>query len=112
MRRHALSAKLAHRCRHRHERVLRRMQFGRSSERITRRLEQLEPRLEEVEAGEAEVAKVDSAATKPPIREKPIRSASRCPITCRAWRLRISRPAMVPILAPIAGRAWRAWVKT
>ena len=35
---------------------LRRMQFGRSSERITRQIEQLELRLEELETGEAEVA--------------------------------------------------------
>src|ERR1700733_7706824 len=35
---------------------LRRMQFGRSSERISRQIEQLELRLEELEAGAAEVA--------------------------------------------------------
>src|SRR3978361_1152893 len=35
---------------------LRRMQFGRSSERITRQIEQLELRLEELETGEAEAA--------------------------------------------------------
>jgi transposase len=35
---------------------LRRMQFGRSSERITRQIEQLELLLEELETGEAEVA--------------------------------------------------------
>ena len=34
---------------------LRRMQFGRSSERITRQIEQLELRLEELQTGEAEV---------------------------------------------------------
>ena len=33
---------------------LRRMQFGRSSERITRQIEQLEFQLEELETGEAE----------------------------------------------------------
>ena len=33
---------------------LRRMQFGRSSERLARHIEQLELRLEELEAGEAE----------------------------------------------------------
>ena len=33
---------------------LRRMQFGRSSERITRQVEQLELQLEELETGEAE----------------------------------------------------------
>ena len=42
---------------------LRRMQFGRSSERITRQIEQLELRLEELQAGEAEVAaKADADA--------------------------------------------------
>ena len=34
---------------------LRRMQFGRSSERISRQIEQLELQLEELETGEAEV---------------------------------------------------------
>jgi transposase len=42
---------------------LRRMQFGRSSERITQQIEQLELRLEELEAGAAEVeAKSDADA--------------------------------------------------
>jgi transposase len=42
---------------------LRRMQFGRSSERITRQIEQLELRLEELETGEAEAAaKADADA--------------------------------------------------
>jgi transposase len=52
---------------------LRRMQFGRSSERITRQVEQLELRLEELETGEAEAAaKADADATEPvaPIRER------------------------------------------
>jgi transposase len=60
---------------------LRRMQFGRSSERITRQIEQLELRLEELETGEAEAAAKDDAEseTKPegdaagpaaPIRER------------------------------------------
>jgi transposase len=52
---------------------LRRMQFGRSSERITRQIEQLELRLEELETGEAEAAaKADADATEPvsPIRER------------------------------------------
>jgi transposase len=50
---------------------LRRMQFGRSSERITRQIEQLELRLEELEAGEAEVvAKVDAEVLEPVLREK------------------------------------------
>jgi hypothetical protein len=50
---------------------LRRMQFGRSSERITRQIEQLELRLEELETGEAEaVAKAEAADTVIPIRER------------------------------------------
>jgi transposase len=53
---------------------LRRMQFGRSSERITRQIEQLELRLEELQTGEAEVATkadADADAAEPvgPIRE-------------------------------------------
>jgi transposase len=50
---------------------LRRMQFGRSSERITRQIEQLELRLEELETGEAEaVAKAEAADPVIPIRER------------------------------------------
>jgi transposase len=54
---------------------LRRMQFGRSSERISRQIEQLELRLEELEAGEAEVvakaeAEADSAEPPAAIRER------------------------------------------
>jgi transposase len=40
---------------------LRRMQFGKSSERITRRMEQLELQLEELETGEAEATSKDAA---------------------------------------------------
>jgi transposase len=40
---------------------LRRMQFGRSSERITRQIEQLELRLEELETGAAEAAAIADA---------------------------------------------------
>jgi transposase len=52
---------------------LRRMQFGRSSERITRQIEQLELRLEELETGEGEAAakaEADTADPMPPIRER------------------------------------------
>src|ERR1700743_3867517 len=46
---------------------LRRMQFGRSSERITRQIEQLELRLEELEAGEAaEAGKAESPHPEAP----------------------------------------------
>lgn len=54
---------------------LRRMQFGRSSERITRQIEQLELRLEELETGAAEAdakadAGADTAEPMGPIRER------------------------------------------
>jgi hypothetical protein len=50
---------------------LRRMQFGRSSEKITRQIEQLELRLEELETGEAEaLTEADAAVPNRPIREK------------------------------------------
>ena len=50
---------------------LRRMQFGRSSERITRQIEQLELRLEELETAEAEdTAKAAAADPVAPIRER------------------------------------------
>jgi len=52
---------------------LRRMQFGRSSERITRQIEQLELQLEELETGEAEEsarAEADASAAPMPVRAK------------------------------------------
>jgi transposase len=50
---------------------LRRMQFGRSSERVTRQIEQLELRLEELEAGEAEEISTPAAEDRPQsIRER------------------------------------------
>jgi transposase len=57
---------------------LRRMQFGRSSERINRQIEQLELRLEELETVEAEAvaqAEAETADPAPPVREraKPVR---------------------------------------
>jgi len=55
---------------------LRRMQFGRSSERITRQIEQLELQLEELETGEAEEsarAEADASAAPMPVRAKPKR---------------------------------------
>jgi transposase len=56
---------------------LRRMQFGHSSERLTRQIEQLELRLEELEAAEAEdaaKAEVDEPAAPSPQRAKPKRN--------------------------------------
>jgi len=50
---------------------LRRMQFGRSSERVTRQIEQLELRLEELETGEAQEISQAAAEDWPrPIRER------------------------------------------
>jgi hypothetical protein len=50
---------------------LRRMQFGRSSERVTRQIEQLELRLEELEAGEAEAISQAASEDQPlPIRQR------------------------------------------
>jgi Transposase C of IS166 homeodomain len=87
---------------------LRRMQFGRSSERISRQIEQLELRLEELETGAAaDAAQAEAADPVAPIRERVKPSASRCPIICRARRLCISLPMIAPAPAPIAARAWR-----
>jgi transposase len=55
---------------------LRRMQFGRSSERITQQIEQLELRLEELESGEAAdaaSAEASDPSTPPPERARPKR---------------------------------------
>jgi transposase len=50
---------------------LRRMQFGRSSERITRQIEQLELQLEELETGEAEdITKAEAEDRPAPTRER------------------------------------------
>src|SRR5215472_6390135 len=50
---------------------LRRMQFGRSSERVTRQIEQLELRLEELETGEAQEISQATAEDRPlPIGER------------------------------------------
>jgi transposase len=50
---------------------LRRMQFGRSSERVTRQIEQLELRLEELETGEAEdIARATAEDRPEPIRQR------------------------------------------
>src|SRR6516164_10471454 len=52
---------------------LRRMQFGRSSERITRQIEQLALQLEELETGEADDIARSAAADPPAPRERPKR---------------------------------------
>jgi len=86
---------------------LRRMQFGRSSERITRQIEQLELQLEELETSEAEdVARAEAAIQKHPPLRAPSRSASRFPNTCRVRRCCISQRAMAPAYARPAAAAW------
>jgi transposase len=52
---------------------LRRMQFGRSSERITRQIEQLELRLEELETGEAEDIAKAAAEDRPEPMRQPVK---------------------------------------
>jgi len=58
---------------------LRRMQFGRSSERIAREIAQLELRLEELETGEAEVA-VKVEATRHPLAQQERTKPKRKPL--------------------------------
>jgi transposase len=52
---------------------LRRMQFGRSSEKLDRQIEQLELKLEELQAGQA----VDSVATETPVAPAPAANAAK-----------------------------------
>jgi len=62
---------------------LRRMQFGRSSERLTRHIEQLELRLEELEAGEAEESpRLPPKAGRFQYVRGTGQSVSRCRTTC------------------------------
>src|SRR5260370_39400903 len=77
---------------------LRRQQFGRSSEKIDRIIEQLELMLDELEseAASGPLAIEPSAATaddearaRPRERSRPV--GARCPITCRAGRSSILR---------------------
>jgi hypothetical protein len=60
---------------------LRRMQFGRSSEQLCARIEQLELIVEEFEASAAQQT---PAAVSPPTPARPVRN--RCPSICRARR--------------------------
>jgi hypothetical protein len=88
---------------------LRRMQFGRSSERINRQIEQLELRLEELEAGEAEVvaqAEAEVADPVAPFVNGPSQNVSRCRSICRARTLCINLPRMAPAPVQTAARGW------
>jgi len=99
---------------------LRRMQFGQSSERITRQIEQFELRLEELETGEAEdIAKADAEDRPAPTREstRPIArapgpGASRCRTISRGRRSFTSRSMMAPASVPTAVAAWPGSART
>src|ERR1700751_802820 len=87
---------------------LRRMRLGRSSERLTRQIEQFELRLEELEAGEAEEISKAAAEDQPlPIREghRPKRKPL-CRIICRVRRPCTNRHTMVPAPALTAAATW------
>jgi hypothetical protein len=89
---------------------LRRMQFGRPSERISRQIEQLELQLEELQTGEAEAIAAAMADDRPePIRAKPKRSL--CRIICRARRSCINLTPTVHASALTAAPAWRSSVR-
>jgi hypothetical protein len=84
---------------------LRRMQFGRSSERIDRQIEPLELRLEELATGEAEeVAKAEASAPTLPdhlprqgvVISPPMTAPASVPIAAAAW----------PRLAKISRKFW------
>ena len=67
---------------------LRRMQFGRSSEKVERQIEQLELQLEELEADQVEAA--PNRRPSPSLNVTPLRgSGGRCPTICLAKCLRI-----------------------
>ena len=78
---------------------LRRMQFGRSSERLTRQIEQLELRLEELEAGEAQARGTGQGA-------------SHCRTTCRVSRSCTSRSTTALAPVPLAAARWPGSAKT
>ena len=76
----------------------RRMQFGRSSERVTRQIEQLELRLEELEAGEAEAIS-QAAPSRPASKATAIRVIVRPALTTSS-RQRCAKQAAVLGSAP------------
>lgn len=92
---------------------LRRMQFGRSSERISRQIEQLEFRLEELESGEAEdLARAEAEDQPAPSANVPGPNASRCPIICRDTMSCISLRTMARVPARHAAREWPGSART
>ncbi len=92
---------------------LRRMQFGRSSERITRQIEQLALQLEELETSEAEdIVKAAAEHRRRRCASVRRRSASRCPSTCCGRRSFINLRLMAPASARTAVVAWRSSART
>src|ERR1700674_1398372 len=78
---------------------LRRMQFGRKSEKVERQIEQLQLRLDELEANRAEQATFPATLRPRRSRSAPRdQHGGRCRNTCRARRRRFCRsPRRVPI---------------
>ena len=72
---------------------LRRMQFGRKSEKLDRQIEQLELRLDELQATQAEntAARTHRQWLRPLQTSRRNQRESRCPSTCRAKCERIRR---------------------
>ena len=94
---------------------LRRMQFGRSSERISRQIEQLEFQLEELETGAAEAAARTEALDPPAPAPAPAntgRSVSRSPSISHARRSCICLLTMAPASAATVVAAWPGWGRT
>lgn len=92
-----------------------RMQFGRSSERISRQIEQLELRLEELEAGEAEAvaeSEVQAADPSPPVRERS--RPKRKPLPEHLPRQEVVHQPGEDgaCTCPDCGKAWPNWVRT
>ena len=85
---------------------LRRMQFGRKSEKLDHQIEQLELQLEDLQADEAEAAREMPAADRAP-RKKSVRVP--CPIICRVTR-RSTRRRPMPALPVVA--AFGRWART
>src|SRR5476649_1281408 len=85
---------------------LRRMQFGRKSEKLDHQIEQLELQLEDLQADEAEAAREMPAADQAP-RKKSVRRP--CPIICHETRRYMRRR---PMPAQPAVAACGRWART
>ena len=92
---------------------LRRMQFGRSSERLTRQIEQLELRLEGLEADEAEEISKAAAEDRPlPIRERDRPKRKPLPDHLPRQEGCTNRRTTAPAPAPPAAATWPGLAKT